>query len=221
MALKELAQSLGKRPSIDKHPEGRDFQFKWPIIHRNMEGQLHGIKEEALASKLTEIIRGRGDTQRHKTNVKAQMTDWFMQKQHKEFQQVGDIAIRIANDNAPHEIEMELYDCWGAIYHRNDWTKVHDHWPHPWSFVYYIKAGKLDSPLEFPDGYQGVHQVHPVSGDIVLFPGFLRHQVKPNLNDDERIIVAGNISPVLFPLAHPFRRFDQTLDAYYRNMDAT
>ena len=202
MALKELAESLNRRPEIYNHPMGRPFQMDFPIIKQKVEF------DEGFGEKVTKIIRGRGDTQRHKTNVKAPMTDWFMQKQHSQFQAIGEKAIEIAKANSPYDMELEMYDCWGVIYGKDDWTKAHDHWPHPWSFVYYIRCGENDSPLSFPDGYQGVHEVHPSSGDMVLFPGWLRHKVEPQPWESERIIVAGNISPVLFPLAHPFRRFD-------------
>jgi hypothetical protein len=125
------------------------------------------------------------------------MTDWFMQKHHAQFQIVGDKAISIARKNSPNDIGMELFDCWGAIYQKDDWTKAHDHWPHPWSFVYYIQCGEFDSPLAFPDGYQGEHHVRPLSGDMVLFPGWLRHKVNPQLADNERIVVAGNLHPII------------------------
>ena len=191
MGLKELAKSVNIRPVLTRHPKGRPFEMNFPIIQERV------TFEDGLNEELVVIIRANGDTQRHKTNVKANMTDWFMQKEHKQFQIVGDKAIDIARKNSPHDIGMELFDCWGVIYQKDDWTKAHDHWPHPWSFVYYIQCGEFDSPLAFPDGYQGEHHVRPLSGDMVLFPGWLRHKVNPQLADNERIVVAGNLHPII------------------------
>ena len=191
MGLKELAESVNIRPALTRHPKGRPFEMNFPIIQERVSFK-DGLNEE-----LVDIIRGFGDTQRHRTNVKANMTDWFMQKQYKQFQTVGDKAIDIARKNSPHDIGMELFDCWGVIYQKDDWTKAHDHWPHPWSFVYYIQCGENDSLLAFPDGYQGEHHVRPLSGDMVLFPGWLRHKVNPQLADNERIVVAGNLHPII------------------------
>ncbi len=199
MGLKELAAFANSRPELHRHSAGQPFHVNFPIIKEKVSFG------EEFDEQLIFIIRGRGDTQRHKTNVKADMTDWFMQKQHKQFQEVGDKAIEIAIKNSPYDMEMELFDCWGVIYQKDDWTKAHDHWPHPWSFVYYIRCGEKDAPLQFPDADLSVY---PSSGEIVLFPGWVRHAVPPQDHDSERIIVAGNISPVLLPLAHPFRRFD-------------
>lgn len=199
MGLKELAAFANSRPELHRHSAGQPFHVNFPIIKEKVSFG------EEFDEQLIFIIRGRGDTQRHKTNVKADMTDWFMQKQHKQFQEVGDKAIEIAIKNSPYDMEMELFDCWGVIYQKDDWTKAHDHWPHPWSFVYYIRCGEKDAPLQFPDAD---FSVYPSSGEIVLFPGWVRHAVPPQDHDSERIVVAGNISPVLLPLAHPFRRFD-------------
>ena len=190
MGLKELSESINKRPELTRHPKGRPFEMNFPIIQERV------IFEDGLNEELVTIIRSHGDTQHHKTNVKANMTNWFMQKQHAQFQIVGDKAISIAKKNSPHDIGMELFDCWGVIYQKDDWTKVHDHWPHLWSFVYYIQCGENDSPLEFPDVRRHrEHLVRPVSGDMVLFPGWLRHKVSPQLADNERIIVSGNLHP--------------------------
>ena len=190
MGLKELVESMNGRPELTRHPKGRPFEMNFPIIQERVAFK-DGLNEELVA-----IIRSHGDTQRHKTNVKANMSSWFMQKQHAQFQIVGDKAISIAKKNSPHDIGMELFDCWGVIYQKDDWTKVHDHWPHLWSFVYYIQCGENDSPLEFPDVRRhGEHLVQPLSGDMVLFPGWLRHKVSPQLADNERIIVSGNLHP--------------------------
>ena len=199
MGLKELAAFANSRPELHRHSAGQPFHVNFPVIKEKVSFG------EEFDEQLIFIIRGRGDTQRHKTNVKADMTDWFMQKQHKQFQEVGDKAIEIAIKNSPYDMEMELFDCWGVIYQKDDWTKAHDHWPHPWSFVYYIRCGEKYAPLQFPDADLSVY---PSSGEIVLFPGWVRHAVPPQDHDSERIVVAGNISPVLLPLAHPFRRFD-------------
>jgi len=201
MGLKELAESVNNRPELHRHSAGQPFHVNFPIIKEKVSF------DEEFNNQLIRIIQVRGDTQHHKTNVKAEMTDWFMQKQHKHFQEVGDKAIEIAKKNSPYDMEMELFDCWGVIYQKDDWTKTHDHWPHPWSFVYYIRCGEEDAPLQFPDADLSIH---PSSGEMVLFPGWVRHAVPIQDHDSERIIVAGNISPVLFPLAHPFRRFEES-----------
>jgi len=187
MGLKELVESMNGRPELTRHPKGRPFEMNFPIIQERV------FFKDGLDRELVYIIRVSGDTQRRKTNVKANMTDWFMQKHHPQFQTVGDKAISIARKNSPHDIGMELFDCWGVIYQKDEWTKVHDHWPHPWSFVYYVESNEK-TPLIFPDAPQGAHYIYPKTGDMVLFPGWIRHKVPSHEGDSLRIIVAGNLN---------------------------
>ena len=189
MGLKELSQALSSRPELIRHPKGRPFEMNFPIIREGV------AFEDGLDEALYDIICIYGDTQQHKTNVKANMTDWFMQKHHEEFQTVGDKAISIARKNSPHDVRMEIFDCWGAIYQKGDFTKSHDHWPHPWSFVYYVGSNG-ETPLIFPDAPQGAHYVYPKTGDMVLFPGWIRHNVPAHEDDSQRIIVAGNLNVI-------------------------
>ena len=92
MGLKELSENINKRPELTRHPKGRPFEMNFPIIQQKV------TFEEGLNEELVDIIRSHGDTQRHKTNVKANMTSWFMQKEHPQFQIVGDKAISIAKN---------------------------------------------------------------------------------------------------------------------------
>ena len=106
------------------------------------------------------------------------------------FNFVGDIAIKFAQEASPYEVQFELYDIWGVVYKRDNFTKPHDHWPHPWSFSYYVKSDGT-TPIIFPEGH---HYCYPKTNDMVLFPGILRHSVPSHESDEERIIVSGNIN---------------------------
>ena len=134
-----------------------------------------------------------GDEQMRKTNVKAQMTQWFMHTQDMTFAKIADLAVKFAVENSPYSVGLEPFDCWGSISRKGDYTKTHDHWPHPWSWVYYSDVSESCSPLMFPDAPQGAHYVYPKSGDLVLFPGWLYHGVEKQSTDYERVIVAGNL----------------------------
>ena len=104
MALKELAASLNRRPDLHKHPAVRNFQADFPIIVKRL------CFEAGFDDELIDIIRGRGDTQRHKTNVKADMTDWFMQKQH-----MGKKCFRNFENSENSHIFTFLQECWPRI----------------------------------------------------------------------------------------------------------
>ena len=181
-----------RAPELRLHPDAKSFNMRFPIIMKNVQEQFDDSSTnvlELLNNDLTKIIKLVGDTQNRKTNVKAYMTDWFMQRKYHIFNSVGDIAIKFAQEASPFEAQFELYDIWGAVYKRGDFTKEHDHWPHPWSFSYYVKSDGT-TPIIFPDSS---YSLYPKTNDIVLFPGILRHGVPIHESDEERIIVSGNI----------------------------
>ena len=204
MDAKRYASSGGherKFVSLQLHPAAKSFNMKFPIIMRDMRELYHdpravstagryGSSVDLMNNDLANIIRMSGDVQMRKTNVKADMTDWFMQRQHPIFNSLADIVIDIAKEASPNEVELELYDIWGAVYNRGDFTMNHDHWPHPWSFIYYVKSNGA-TPTIFPDCS---YSLNPKTGDIVLFPGIIRHGVPIHESDEERIIVSGNIN---------------------------
>jgi len=175
-------------PELRLHPDAKSCTMKLPIIIKNVMPAFFGL-EANINARLTKIIKQAGDNQNRKTNVKAYMTDWFMQRKYHIFNSVGDIAIKFAQEASPSEVQLELYDIWGAVYKRGDFTRNHDHWPHPWSFAYYVKSDGT-TPIIFPDSY---HSLYPKTSDIILFPGILRHGVPIHESDEERIIVSGNI----------------------------
>ena len=176
-------------PEFRFHPDARSFKMKFPVIMKDIREFAGEPVLEILNNDLTRIIKQVGDTQNRKTNVKADMTDWFMQRKYQIFNSIGDIAIRLAQKASPCEVQFELYDMWGAVYKRDDFTKFHDHWPHPWSFSYYVKSDGT-TPITFPDSSL---LFYPKTNDMVLFPGVLRHGVPIHESDEERIIVSGNI----------------------------
>jgi len=190
MGLKELAQvAEGRSPHLTRHPKGKPFLINFPIIQERLKIR------DGLDWELNGIIRIRPDQQGRKTNVKAGMSSWFMQDEYPQFQEVGDLAIEIAKKNSPYEMDMNLYDIWSAKYVKDDFTKFHDHWPHIWSFTYYLKFPKGSSPLIFCNGYEKEHVVTPNEGDILMWPSWIPHRVDPQPFQTERIIIAGNISP--------------------------
>jgi len=68
---------------------------------------------------------------------------------------------------------------------------MHHHFPSLWSYVYCVKASSECSPLVFPTVED--YSVKPEEGQIIVFPGYLYHEVPEQTCDYERIMVAGNI----------------------------
>ena len=177
-----------KLRKLQTNPSSIPFDMKFPVIQRD-------CSNEELQKRLADTCRKIGDVQQNQTNVQASMTDWYMHETDADFMKVCEIAIQLAYDNSPSMSIVSLmpYDCWGAIYTKGNYTKLHEHWPQIWSWVYNVECCEKCSPLVFNDAPQGAHYVYPKSGNMILFPGWIRHSVPEQQCDHDRIILAGNL----------------------------
>ena len=118
-----------KLVDLQLHPAAKSFNMKLPIIMKSIGDRwrskevlgcqhyklwfMHERPHDQLwfmNDDLARIIKMSGDVQKRKTNVKADMTDWFMQRQYPIFNFLADIVIDIAKKTSPHEVQLELYD---------------------------------------------------------------------------------------------------------------
>jgi uncharacterized protein (TIGR02466 family) len=109
-------------------------------------------------------------------------------------------------------------DAWFHVTRRHGYFGIHNHPMASWSGVYCVKAGTHDADqpnsgvlsflnpfvlntmfvdagtaqLAAPFNMLGKKDFRLEEGQIVLFPSWLLHEVKPFLGDDERITVAFN-----------------------------
>ena len=93
---------------------------------------------------------------------------------------------------------LTLKDSWVQKYLKNNYHSLHTHDVLHKSFVWFIQGDKNSSPLYFYDvGYPVVDtnqsiKINFVPGTLVIFPGFIPHEVRPNKNNN-RLIVSGNV----------------------------
>ena len=80
-------------------------------------------------SRLKNIIIQTGDKQNKKTAVKALMTDWNM----REYDAFDNLAKFIET-----KVSGEVFDIWGALYKKNQYTESHSHKNVTNTFVYFI-----------------------------------------------------------------------------------
>ena len=84
-------------------------------------------------------------------------------------------------------MELIVSDCWGIIYERSDYTRVHNHFPAEFGCSIYLDAEDGCAPLIF----SGHHRIQPETGMAVLFPGILNHEVPAN--EGRRTVLAINL----------------------------
>jgi len=93
---------------------------------------------------------------------------------------------------------LKLNHCWVQRYLKYGHHSIHTHHPKHKSFVWFIEGDKNSSPISFYDvGYPYVDINKPkdfefIPGTLLLFPGYMPHEVRPNKNNN-RLIVSGNL----------------------------
>lgn len=110
--------------------------------------------------------------------------------------------------NYHEELEPFVYQMWANSTPRGGWVENHLHGNMPFTAVLYVDASPeqgnivLENPLDTvlmtqPIGpnvqYPMRHELTVNTGDLVIFPGYLKHSVKQNTTDRTRLIVAFNI----------------------------
>jgi len=94
--------------------------------------------------------------------------------------------------------KLTLKDSWVQKYLKNNYHGLHTHNILLKSFVWFIEGDKNSSPLYFYDvGYPVVNtnqtiKINFIPGTLVIFPGFIPHEVRPNKSNN-RLIVSGNV----------------------------
>ena len=188
-----------------------EFKMKLPVHEVNL---LETKKIDTNTNnRLIQKILTYPDVMKHKTNVKANMTDWRMHMKDDDFNKVSTIAENVAKtmrygsthvDGDTHTVKnkgqsprLMTDECWGASYSKGEFTQEHNHWPALWSWCYYLQVPKGSSPLVFTEA--GI-AFEPKVGDLVVFSGQAQHSVPPCECEEKRVMMAGNtvsISPTL------------------------
>jgi len=159
-----------------------------PIYIETLEGYDNDLFEKQ--------IRECGDVQDKKTNVKAEMTKWLLT----EYESFRNLGVDVIANHLPYlnkpAIDGSVFDwvataLWGNIYHKGDYTALHDHLPAVYVFVYYARAPEGSAPLILDDLGE---TWYPKEGDLVIFPGHLKHSVPEHTIDEDRISIVGNLT---------------------------
>ena len=92
------------------------------------------------------------------------------------------------NESPDSSKRFKLADYWGMYYDQGGGAVLHNHWPYPISFGYYLKTPEGSSPLII-DG----ESIQVTEGRLILFAGHQSHEV-PECEISGRCMIAGNIS---------------------------
>lgn len=106
------------------------------------------------------------------------------------------------------ELHPYVFQVWANSTPKGGWIHSHLHGSMPFTAVMYIDASPeqgnliLENPLDMvlmtqpisPNvEYPMIKEIDVQSGDLIMFPGYLKHRVKPNNTEKDRLILGFNI----------------------------
>jgi len=106
------------------------------------------------------------------------------------------------------QLSPKIDMCWSNLHRQGSYTDLHSHSPLPMVGTFYVQAEEgagnliLINPMEYSITHLPINQIQrkietPLvvrTGDLVLFPGWLRHKTSPNLSKSNRIVVSYNLT---------------------------
>jgi len=167
----------------------KQFNFKIPASFITTDILI----SEEYKKQCLDVIYSLGDNMNRETNLKADMSSYELFKQ----TPVLHDLIKKINKRAEHcpwlyhkDYRYDLDNVWSGVYKKGDYAVSHWHLPASTSFCYYLKADPDKStPLIF-DGTDVF--IKPYSGLCVYFPSYLMHSVPEQIEEDTRVVIAGN-----------------------------
>ena len=150
----------------------------------------------ATKDTIIQTIRDSGDKANNPVGANACMTDLFMQNTpgftelEKEINSVVEYLPNLIPNCMTTPFEVGITNMWGILYKKNDYIKVHNHWPSIWSGVFYLDIPKdYAGTLFFPELE---HNIEPLTGQLVIFSGSTKHGVETIKSNGERLAVSFN-----------------------------
>jgi uncharacterized protein (TIGR02466 family) len=177
------------------------YKFQFPFEFEILKPKIYNLLENNSETSLLEI----GNS---KSSIKAGNTEqphtW---EELSEFQEwLGSMIYFIRKENKFIYEYNEVTESWINIHYKGGQTLEHSH-----NFITFVVTAYLQVPdnsgyIEFKDPLEYHKSIYPIfpeeslykelpvtTNDVLIFPGWLKHRVQPNLSDHERIIFTFNI----------------------------
>ncbi|MBX9607112.1 MAG: 2OG-Fe(II) oxygenase family protein [Gammaproteobacteria bacterium] len=174
------------------------------------------LMRQAMLDRIGQLVRSEPSVSKSNFGGWQSEDDLY---RHREFEWLIERILERANEIAPSYTPEGRFDggvMWANVNGRFNFNSVHLHADSLLSGVIYLKVAREDQGvIQFfdaregaPASYwrsfarleqeteltQGVVTVTPREGDILFFPGWLKHWVTPNLTDEPRVSVSFNLS---------------------------
>lgn len=165
-------------------------------VSRNASVNVFDLRHEIDADLISKSVLEFKENfpESNSSNIVGWHSGYFSHKQSNVFDDLIDIVEKkvrlVVNDN---DFNISVVQTWAIVYEKNNAAVRHNHADTLYSAVYYASARPDSSPLKF----EGNLTILPETGMLVIFPGWLFHEVPTMRFNHQRIAVAFNLNCVL------------------------
>ena len=92
--------------------------------------------------------------------------------------------------------QIEIKELWFQQYYKMNYHNWHDHILYHWVAIYYVELDDSSPKTMFKNFLGETFQPDIKEGDIVIFPGFLKHKSPTNKTNSRKTVVTCNIEEI-------------------------
>lgn len=103
---------------------------------------------------------------------------------------------------------------WCNVYSKNGLMDPHNHYEAPYSGTIFLNSSEACLSFYNPSQYRpnDRYKIKPEPGKLIIWPGWLTHQVDPNFSDDIRISISFKLEFIVPNINSDGRRLDNEMD---------
>jgi uncharacterized protein (TIGR02466 family) len=177
--------------------------FATPIWHENILNEKYN---NTLKNFILNLSKKENSV--FKTNYGGWQSQNNLQKL-EIFNELFNIIEKQFKNSEPNIKKINIRQAWANINYKNNFNIIHNHGESNFAMIYYVDVPKDSGLLTIRDprpgaiafpgnGAKAMIDLNPMAGDLLIFPGFLDHFVKPSNSKIARISVAADYDAVYF-----------------------
>jgi hypothetical protein len=169
---------------------------------------VYKLENESVREKLLYALSSTKSYKSSKPYELLQKSDWDYNKNPADFQRnfINSNDSNYYNILKPHldliiddlnkfdkKTSLFVSQGWFHQYTKLNWYFYHWHPGARWALVYYVELPKDGPKTEFESITGSPVSIDVEQGDILVFPGWIKHRSPPNMSDSRKTIIAFNI----------------------------
>ena len=181
------------------------YQWDW--------NKIEPLCEEWIGEKPRQIYLEQGNAASSVANANE-----IKPHQHPDFQQFYKWVKPIADNimfkkwKLSKDFDYKIVNSWVNVHGEGGMTEIHDHGPTTLVITAYLNLPENGGFIQFKDPLE-YHHAHLIkefdtelgswrtlpakTGDVVMFPGWLRHRTQPNKSKEKRWVLTTNINCII------------------------